>query len=147
MSLIDIYRVSEISSPKSDSCCMSHAQTRNGIAANIKIYLVVNIDKNSLQLIGIASIYIASKIVECLPLNTDTCVMYTDYSVTKVCTSGLHFRSEILIPILGPVDWNGVHSTDTFQMGRLLNTFTWFRKDFWSPTHWLRPPKNFNFCV
>lgn len=44
---------------------------------------VVNIDKNNLQLIGIASIYIASKIVECLPLNTDTCVMYTDYSVTK----------------------------------------------------------------
>ena len=69
-----------------------------------KIYLVVNIDKNSLQLIGIASIYIASKIVECLPLNTDTCVMYTDYSVTKVCTSGRHIQSEILLPVLGPVD-------------------------------------------
>ena len=67
---------------------MSYAKTRNGKAPDIKIYLVVNIDKNSLQLIGIASIYIASKIVECLPLNTDTCVMYTDYSVTKVCTSG-----------------------------------------------------------
>lgn len=43
----------------------------------------VSIAKNQLQLAGISAIYIASKVVECLPLNVDTCVMYTDYSVTK----------------------------------------------------------------
>ena len=45
----------------------------------------VSIAKNQLQLAGITSVYVASKVVECLPLNVDTCVMYTDYSVTKVC--------------------------------------------------------------
>ena len=60
----------------------------------------MNIDKNSLQLIGIASIYIASKIVECLPLNTDTCVMYTDYSVTKVSTSGSNKTHSGQLPVL-----------------------------------------------
>lgn len=45
----------------------------------------VSIAKNQLQLAGVSAIYIASKVVECLPLNVDTCVMYTDYSVTKVC--------------------------------------------------------------
>merc|ERR1711990_234080 len=43
----------------------------------------VSIAKNQLQLAGVSAIYIASKVVECLPLNVDTCVMYTDYSVTK----------------------------------------------------------------
>ena len=55
--------------------------------------LDVSIAKNQLQLAGITSVYLASKVVECLPLNVDTCVMYTDYSVTKVCLDFLKTSS------------------------------------------------------
>ena len=62
----------------------------SGIVLQLGCHITNNlensIEKKQLQLAGIGSIYISSKIVECLPLNVDTCVMYTDYSITKVYT-------------------------------------------------------------
>ena len=81
--------------------------------------LDVSIAKNQLQLAGITSVYLASKVVECLPLNVDTCVMYTDYSVTKVC---LTCQQSFDQDRSGPANRNGIHNDNSLQVGGLHDT-------------------------
>merc|ERR1712136_29335 len=43
----------------------------------------VKIKKTELQLVGVACLFIASKLRECIPLATSVCVMYTDNSIKE----------------------------------------------------------------
>jgi len=73
-------------------------------ASYVDRYLsIVPTPKSTLQLLGSACLFIASKLKETVPFTADKLVAYTDYSIT---ISQLMVNGSCVLAVLNPVGYN-----------------------------------------